>query len=173
MTPMALKRERLRTISSVANGRNHLRRTRPTLCPSLRSLRIATFIGSASVPWPKKTISASSVMYSSRNGLSPTPEDAFEVGVRLADDPERLPHGLVVLHADLHEPVLVNLRRDRDRVVGVQQPVAEVERRQELVHRGLRGELHDLLRVGEERAVEADRDRERHALVLADAPGHE
>src|ERR671936_255561 len=71
MTPTALKRVRLFTISAVGKGRNHLSRTRPTLWPSLRRRRIATFIGSASVPCPKKTRSASSVMYSSRNGLSP------------------------------------------------------------------------------------------------------
>src|SRR5438874_727746 len=77
MTPTALKRKRLFTISSVGNGRNHLRRTSPTLWPSLRSRRIATFIGSASVPWPKTTYSASSVMYSSRNGLSPPRPNSF------------------------------------------------------------------------------------------------
>src|SRR2546428_450666 len=77
MTPIALKRDRLRTMSSVANGRNHRRRTSPTLWPSLRRRRIATFIGRASVPWPKNTNSASSVMYSSRNGLSPPRPKSF------------------------------------------------------------------------------------------------
>src|SRR6266540_1830411 len=100
-------------------------------------------------------------------------EDPLEVRVRLADDAERVPHRRVVLAPDLHEPVLVDLRRDRDRVVRVQQTIAEVELRQERVHRGLCRDLHDVLRVCEERAVEPDRDRERHALVLTDAPSHE
>ena len=87
-------------------------------------------------------------------------KDLLEVVVRLADDGERLPHGVVVLPADLHQPVLVDLRCDGDRVVGVQEAVPQVEFRQELVHRLLGRDLHDVLRVCEERAVQADRDRE-------------
>src|SRR5581483_2989214 len=105
--------------------------------------------------------------------LATASEDPLEVGVGLADDRERLPHGVVVLAADLHQPVLVDLRRDGDGIVRVQEAVAEVELRQERVHRLLGRDLHDVLRVGEERAVQADRDRERDALVLADAPRHE
>src|SRR2546426_4330135 len=100
-------------------------------------------------------------------------EEPFEVGVRLADDGLGLPHRLVVLHADLHEPVLVDLRRDGDGVVRVEQAITQVEGREELVYRGLRRDLHDLLRMGEEGAIQPDGDRERHALVLADAPRHE
>src|SRR5437867_1772258 len=42
MTPTALKRERLFTISDVAKGRNHFSRTRPTLWPCARMRRIGT-----------------------------------------------------------------------------------------------------------------------------------
>src|SRR5207249_2374483 len=89
-------------------------------------------------------------------------EELLEVRVGLAHHVVRLPHRLVILHADLHEPVLIDLGRDGDRVVRVQQAVAEIEPRQERVHGRLGRDPHDLLGVGEERAVEADRDRQRH-----------
>src|SRR5512142_2126264 len=89
--------------------------------------------------------------------VAPSTEDLLEVAVRFLDDGERLPHGVVVLAPDLHEPVLVHLRRDGDRVVRVQEAVTEVELRQELLHGRLRRDLHDVLGVGEERAVQADR----------------
>src|SRR5579864_2459203 len=69
MTPTALKRSRHLASSGPANGRNQRRRTNPTFFPSARSLRIATLTGVESVPMPSITTSASSVMYSSKNGL--------------------------------------------------------------------------------------------------------
>src|SRR5438270_712224 len=91
----------------------------------------------------------------------PRPAMKPTIGVRFGDDVVRLPHGLVVLHADLHEPVLIHLWRDRDRVVRMQETVAEIELWKELIDRRLRRELHDLLGVGEERAIEPDRDGQR------------
>ena len=51
--------------------------------------------------------------------------------------------------------------------------LASVVRRQELVHQPLVRDHHDLLRVGQERAVRADGARQEDALVLGDTPGHE
>src|SRR6266536_1222756 len=59
--------------------------------------------------------------------LAAAAEQPLEVGVRLGDDVQGLAHGLVVLHPDLHEPVLVDLWGDGDLVVRMEEPVAEVE----------------------------------------------
>src|SRR5713101_1788153 len=55
--------------AQAANGRNQRTRTNPTLFPSLRIARMATFTGVESVPMPTRTISASAVSYSSKNGF--------------------------------------------------------------------------------------------------------
>ena len=69
MTPTALNRPSVCASSSAGNGRNQRTRTKPTFFPSLRIWRIATFTGMDSVPIPTSTTSASSVWYSSKNGL--------------------------------------------------------------------------------------------------------
>ena len=69
MIPTAEKRPSVLASSSAANGRNQRTRTKPTFFPSLRISRMATFTGVESVPMPTRTISASSVWYSSKNGF--------------------------------------------------------------------------------------------------------
>ena len=111
-------------------------------------------------------------MYSSNHGFSgPRPNTAPEVGVGLLDDGVGALHGLVVLAADLDDPVLVGLRGHRDRVVGVQQQIAAVVARQELVDLRLGRHQGDGLRVGQERAVGRDGQRQEHAAVLGDPIG--
>src|SRR5271157_4094947 len=69
ITPTALKRSRHFAISGPAKGRNQRSRTNPTFLPSSRSFRTATLTGVDIVPMPSSTTSASSVIYSSKNGL--------------------------------------------------------------------------------------------------------
>src|SRR3954464_11273328 len=69
MTPTAVKRPSYFARSSAGKCRNQRSRTNPTFLPSARICRMATRTGLDSVPMPTSTTSASSVMYSSKNGL--------------------------------------------------------------------------------------------------------
>src|SRR5579875_56275 len=102
-------------------------------------------------------------------GRVPLAEDGVELAVRLQDHRAGAPRGLPVLAPQLHHPVLVGLRGDGDRVIGVQHAVAQVVRRQEALDRLRAGDPHDVLGMGEERAVHRQRARHAHARVLGDA----
>ena len=105
--------------------------------------------------------------------VAAAPEYALQVVVRLGDHALGAAHGVVGLAANLQQPVLVDLRRDRDGVVGVQHELAPVIGWQVLVDQVLVRHLHYLLGVREKRAVGADGAGQIHSRVLGHAPRHE
>ena len=137
-------RERPPPASRSGTGRNQRSRTSPTFLPCARMLRMPTFIGSEIVPMPDEDdLGVLRHVLLEPRVLGPAAEDLAEVGVGLLDHVVGALHRLVVLPADLDDPVLVGLRRHRDRVVGMQQQVAAVVRRQELVDLALGRHLRD------------------------------
>jgi hypothetical protein len=100
-------------------------------------------------------------------------EDALEVGVGFLDHIVSAVHGRVVLAADLHDPILVRLRGDGDRIIGMQEEVGAVVTRQELVDLVLGRDIDERLRVGQESAVATDGAGEEDPPVLGHAIGNE
>ncbi len=105
--------------------------------------------------------------------LGRAPHDFSKISIGFFDHGGGPLHRLVVLPPDLDDPVLVGLGRHRDRVVRVQQQIAPVVTRQELVHQGPARHLADRLRVREERAVRRDRDGQKDTPVLGDPVGEQ
>ena len=152
---------------SYGKGRNHRSRIRPTFLPCWRRLRIATLTGSDRVPMPMRTISASSVMYSSNHGFSgPRPnvwrKSAYASSITAY---ARLVASSFWRRISMTQSSF-DLRRHGDRVVGVQQQVAAVVRGEEPVDQLPGRDLGDRLRVRQEGAVGRDRDRQEHPPVL-------
>ena len=75
----------------------------------------------------------------------------------------------IVLAANFHDPVFVALRRHGDGIIGMEQQIAPVVRRQELVHFLLRWDLDQRLRVRQKRTVTTDRAGQEHTPVFRHA----
>ena len=93
-------------------------------------------------------------------------EELVELPVGLLDHPASSSGGLPVLAPQLHDPVLIDLGCDGDRVIGMEAAISQVEGRQEAPDR-LSGRHSDhVLGVRQERTVEGQRHRHPHAGVL-------
>ena len=171
MIPTALKRLSRPTTSSAGNGRNHFKPREADLVALLAQPPYdhARGHGNGALADEDEIGVVGHVLLDERLLLAAGQLVVLLVG--LANHLGRAAHRRVVLLADLGQPVLVDLRRDGDRVVGVEQPVAQVVARQELVDHALGRNLDQVLRVGQERAVGADRARQHDPRVLGDLVG--
>ena len=98
-------------------------------------------------------------------------EDIVEFFVRLFDNATRALRRFPILPAQLHHPIFVGLRRNRDRIVRMHPALRQIVRRQKLFHRRLGRNFHHVLRVRQERAVHRDGAGHSHALVFGDPVG--
>src|SRR5215510_14684834 len=105
--------------------------------------------------------------------LRAAPEDLAKVRVGFLDDRVGPTHRLVVLATDLDDPVLVSLRSDGDGIVRMEEEVAAIVAREELVHLGPARHLDDGLRVRQEGTVRRDRAGQEDPAVLGDPIGEE
>ena len=103
----------------------------------------------------------------------PLSKDRVEFLVGFFDDAARAARSLPILPSKFHHPILVDLRRYGNRVVGMQTTLRQIVRGQKFSDRLFGGNLHDVLGMGQESAIHGDGAGHAHAFIFGDAVGNQ